>query len=210
VHINWSEPGYPPRHHDAVRSATAYAVRAIALTVCVFCVLLLGTVFASVPPVLAALAGAVFLLFGLLGGIGGLYDTRRFVRVIPYFQRKVGGICTFAAGQSLARCLRQLDAVAAELQVTPLSAFGFHDDLRGESLTWHAPDEGLHTVTTLLSELQVLAEQEGIPAGVLRDLRAWKHALERATAQGISFCILLRHGNATSAQEWDVRQGTAF
>jgi hypothetical protein len=160
----WHEPGFPTRHHDEIRRADRYAMVAIGGTAMLSVLLLLGTMYWHVPPALAACAVAVFLVFGLLGGLSGVYDTRRHVRVIPYFRRSVGGIDTYTAGQSLARYLSQLDAVANANGVTPLSAFGFNDDLRGEPLTWHIPADGLQTVTTILKSLEQSTEHKTVPA----------------------------------------------
>ena len=172
--------------------------------------LLVGTMFWSVWPVLTAFAFAIFLLFGVIGGIGGLYETSRYIRIIPYFQRSLGAVDTFLIGKALVRSLKQLDAVAMERGAQPISAFGFNDDLRGETLVWHAPEEGLKTVETLLNELQRLDIPDAIRNGILKDLRSWKDALQCASTKNVSFCILLMHGNSTSGHEWDVRKGSAF
>ncbi len=150
---------------------------------------------------------SIFLLFGVIGGIGGLYETFRYIRIIPYFQRSLGAVDTFLIGKALARSLKQLDAVAMELGVQPISAFGFNDDLRGEALIWHAPEEGFKTVETLLNELQRLDIPDAIRNGILKDLRSWKAALQCASTENVLFFILLRHGNSTSGHEWDVRKG---
>ncbi len=127
---------------------------------------------------------------------------------MPYFQRRVGGIDTFLAGRSLARTLAQLDTVASDLRVSPLSSFGFNDDLRNEPLRWHPPQEGLGTVTTLLHHLTEHPAAAAEP--IVEDLRKWQSALEKAVAADIPFCVLLLHGNTTSGHEWDVRKGSAF
>jgi hypothetical protein len=204
------EREYPERHYVALASAWRYAVVAIAATGTLAVGLTLGAVFDGVPTALAAIACAAFLLFGLLGGIGGLYDTWRYVRIIPYFQRRVGEIDTFLAGEALARRLRCLDRLAAFCGVTPLSEFGFNDDLRNEPLLWHPADHGLQSVHALLSALEEKSDVVEDRAVLVRDLQKLEHALSRAAQQGIPFCLLLRHGNATSGHEWSVRQGTAF
>lgn len=121
-----------------MRDAKRYALNAIVLTGTTFVLLLVGTMFWSVWPILTAFAFAIFLLFGVIGGIGGLYETFRHIRNIPYFQRSLGAVDTFLIGKALARSLKQLDAVAMEQGVQPISAFGFNDDLRGEALVWLA------------------------------------------------------------------------
>jgi hypothetical protein len=127
----------------------------------------------------------------------------RHVSVVPYFQSRVGEIETFGNGRHLARAMNGLDDRARSLGVVPLSAFGWNDDLAGESLVWHAPDDGLKTVDALLAE-------EQLEPGVRDDLERIAHALRRAADKRIRFCLLLRHGDVTSGAEWDVRQGTCF
>ncbi len=74
-------------------------------------------------------------------------------QVVPYFERPVGGIDTFCHGQSLLRNLADLERLAEEIGVSPLSAFGWHDDMRGETVVWHDPAVGLKTVKALLTHL---------------------------------------------------------
>jgi hypothetical protein len=205
----WQKPGFPPRHDDEVRRASRAAWWAVGGTALVAAVLLGGTLYWHVPPAMAAVGGAVFLAFGLLGGLGGLYDTRVHVRLIPYFRAPVGQIDTFTAGRALARYLSQLDKLAVDHGWKPISAFGFNDDLRGESLIWHDAADGLQTVTGLLRILENSASDEPVPPELLEDLRRWAVALQRASAAKIPFCVLLLHGNVTSGHEWSVRQGTA-
>ncbi len=208
--IDWTESGYPLKHFDEIRAAKRYAIRAIAITGTTFASLLAGTIFGPVSPLATATAGAVFLMFGLFGGLGSLYDTCHYVQVILYFERSLGEIDTFLAGNTMVRVMKQLDAIATEENVQPLSTFGFADDIRGEDLHWHDPVNGLQSIEAIL---QRLAESE-VPTAILKplrdDLNKWKHALERAASEIVLFCILVRHGNSTSGQEWDVRKGSAF
>ena len=168
-----------------------------------------AAIYANGPVFLAALASAVFLIFGLLASVGEMIDCRT-ARVMPYFRRHVGEINTFLAGEALARHLPFLDDLAAHSEVPPLSTFGFADDLNGEILTWHNPTVGLRTVLRMQHILQESAEDGLDRPAILEDLQKLEHALERAEAQDIPFCLLFRHGNTTSGHEWSVRQGTAF
>ena len=127
--IGWNENGYPRKHFEELRAARRYAFRAIAITGLPFVLLLFGTVFGPIPPIATAFAAANFLMFGLLGGLGSLIDTYRYVQVIPYFQRSLGGIDTFLAGRAIVRFLNQLDAIAIEQNVLSPSSFEFADDL---------------------------------------------------------------------------------
>lgn len=208
--INWIDTGYPLRHGEDLRAAKLYAMRAFLSTGSLFALLMAGTVFGSVPPFLTAISAAIFLMFGVLNGLGSLYDTYRYVKVVLYFERKLGHIDTFLAGHTMARVLSQLDAIAIEQEVRPLSTFGFADDLRGESLQWHDSEEGLLTIAAIIRRIADLDIPETILRPLLDDLTKWHAALERVASEGVSFCILLRHGNSTSGHEWDVRKGSAF
>ena len=68
----------------------------------------------------------------------------------------------------------------------------------------------LKTVETFLNELQRSEIPDAIRNPILKDLRAWKDPLQRASTEKVQFCILLMHGNSTSGHEWDVRKGSAF
>ena len=154
---------------------------------------------------LAALLVSVFLL-SLTGSASALMSARGMVRVIPYFSARVGDINTFMRGHAIARELEELDSLAVQHNVTPLSRFGFADDLRGEEVVWHEAAEGKQTVETLLRELATRQTDSETTI----DLQALDDALARASDNGIRFCLLWREQNSTSAAEWDQRQGTAF
>jgi hypothetical protein len=114
------------------------------------------------------------------------------------------------AGHTLVRYLNQLDCIAVNQNVQPISSFGFADDLLGQEVVWHDPKIGLQTIGTIQSALNQLNVPATIEAALHSDLVKWQYALERAAAEHVLFCVLLRHGNSTSAHEWDVRQGSAF
>lgn len=164
----------------------------------------------------AACAGAVFLVTLILLFLV-LLDRRHFVCIHPYFEkpvasgeRPVASGAAFRGGEALARNLEPLDALADEVGIAPLSAFGFEDDFFGEQLTWHAPEEGLKTVLALLDSLK---EQPGRVCdlkGVTNDLKKIASALEDARKRSIRFCFLVRVSSATNSMEWEHRKGTAF
>ncbi len=157
----------------------------------------------------AALADALFILFQLSQPCGINYMVQH-AHVVPYFDKKVGEIDTFCHGQSLARHGTALDEAARSLGVTPLSAFGWNDDMDHEKVEWHEPSEGLKTVNALLLVVQrgelAWVDQEAIAA----DLKRVAHALTRAEERAIQFSLLLRHEGGTSGLEWEARQGTCF
>lgn len=130
------------------------------------------------------------------------------VRVVPYFERQVGGIRTFLAGSALARHWERLDDLARELDSDPLSAFGFAEDLEGEPVIWHDAAKGYDTVEALRQRI----EREWVTRDLdlLRDLDALAHALSRAAEQRIRFSLLVWVGDGTSPMEMARRTGTFF
>ena len=106
--------------------------------------------------------------------------------------------------------MQLLDQVAVEQDVTRLSDFGYNDDFCGEIVEWHEPANGLETVCVLLNEIESHPERVCGDSNLIDDLQKLAHALRRASDQGIRFSLLLRHGNSTSALEWERRIGTAF
>lgn len=210
MNIDWSKSGYPSLHDERFRRVKRYSIVVTGVTGCLFLVGVAGAVLGSIPPLVAAISGALFILFGFIGSIGSIYATSRYVQIIPYFQRRLGGIDTFLAGHTLVRYLNQLDGIAMNQNVQPISSFGFADDLLGEEVVWHDPKIGLQTIGRIQAALNQLDIPNTIKRALLSDLAKWRQALERAVAEQVLFCVLLRHGNSTSAHEWEVRKGFAF
>jgi hypothetical protein len=201
--------GYPQRHQKVVAATRRLSLTIVFTTAAVAALATTTAAHEVLPMWVAALADAVFVL-ALVMASASVWSVQRHVAVIPYFERTVGEIDTFLAGQALARHLVPLDAMAQGLGLPPLSQFGFNDDLAGEPLTWHDAQEGLATVRALSDCLARQPSQLLDPENVMSDLARLAHALQRAKEQEIRFCLLLRYGNVTSGHEWDVRQGTAF
>ena len=130
--------------------------------------------------------------------------------ICPYFEREVGDIHTFGHGQILVRRHRELDALADRLGVAPFATFGFADDLAGRPVVWHDPATGLATFEALLGALADPACAIARKKPIVADLERIVDALKKARARGIRFSLDYRDGNGTSAQEWQVRKGTAF
>lgn len=152
----------------------------------------------------------VLFAWALFGTWTAVVDALFFGTICPYFEREVGDIDTFARGRHLARWLGELDDLAARLGVTPFSRYGFADDLRGETLVWHDPAEGLAVVESLLAGLDQSDVPERDRPRLAADLRRVAHALSKARDKGIRFCLMHRPDNVTSGQEWEVRKGTVF
>jgi hypothetical protein len=201
--------GYPKEHWEVVYAAWRWAGLTVLVTGVPAAALALFAIRWNGSLHLAAVAAAIFAV-GTFTAVAGTWDCWRYVRVIPYFEGKVGGIDTFLGGSGIARSLLFLDELAAEGGVAPLSAFGFHDDLRGETVGWHPPEEGLRTVETLLAAVDTEPGRVSDPEAVRRDLSRIAEALRRAADLRIRFSLLLLHGNATSGLEWERRIGSAF
>jgi hypothetical protein len=129
------------------------------------------------------------------------------VRVLPYFERRLGSADTWLAGESLLWHSRVLDTAATRFGVRPLSEFSSGDDLvRGEELRWFSAEEGLRTAERLTQPDAAAA----LSAEVLSDLVRLREALRTACAEGVQFCLLLREGSTASGHEMDQRRGSFF
>lgn len=149
--------------------------------------------------------GWVFLALPLSFGVSARDWFR--VRVLPYFERPVGGTDTWLAGESLLWHSRLFDEAATRCGVIPLSAFASGDDLiPGEELRWFEAADALRTAERLL-EADVAA---ALPAGVVADLERLRDTLRLACAKGIKFCLLVREGSFASGHEMSVRKGSFF
>ena len=161
--------------------------------------------------------GELVRLFGLAAfviffgcGLGSAFQTARHTGIVPYFQQRLGEIETFARGKAIAKNCQALDELAEQKVLRPLSAFGFNDDFSGEVLTWHAPEEGLATVSGLLSALRASPQMIRESAEIIEELTAVEHALRIACERGVPFCLLLYTAAGTNAMEWEQRKGSCF
>ena len=199
---------YPAIHWRRLRRYRFRALVVLVLVVGVGGVLLYRVLWGRNPDDVA-LAAAWWAMGGLvaIGFVGAWRSAARWASVHPYFERRVGGISTFASGYAVARHLPWLDEVADACGVPKLSSFGWNDDWRGEKLVWHAPESGREVIGCLLESLP---ERFAPGHALYEELGAMDRALEAAGAKQIRWCLLLRHNNMTNGLEWDQRQGTAF
>ena len=201
---------YPARHWEQERGCLPWAL-AITGLIAAFAALVTGGLFLDAPPNVDAATGAAVVYFVLLFGIMSLFHgCFHHVRVYPYFESRVGDIHTYAEGYFVARHLLEVDELAEAQGVTPLSAFGWNDDMQGETLIWHPSAAGLKTANALLARLEAEDFDRGDLAGIVEDLKRIAHALDRADRGGIRFCLILQHGDATNAMEHEQRKGTFF
>ncbi len=201
---------YPPEHRMEIAARWRGGAKVVGVLGLLCCGSMFGALYFEGMTIVAALALAIFILFVWANALG-IYDTYRYIRIVPYFDRTVGDINTYTAGSGLARYCLKLDETAAASGQTAISAFGFNDDLRGQTLVWHSAADGLKTVKAVLAAVEAKPDDFDDPcSGVGDDLERLAEALRLANEQGIRFCLLLLHGCTTSGHEWDVRQGTAF
>jgi hypothetical protein len=203
------QSGYPDRYHAKVRTTVGYAAWITGVTLLIACIAVAASLFLNAPPLYAALALAVFLMFGVVSTVGAILDVR-VARVIPYFPERIEEIDTYVSGYAIARNLVFLDAFAAANGLRTLSSFGFQDDLRGEELEWHSAADGVEVVNGLMARLDKNTGDIANVEQVTEELAKLRHALQRAASRDIPFCLLLMHGTTTSGHEWSIRKGTAF
>jgi hypothetical protein len=147
------------------------------------------------PALSVALLAFGLLVFGwmLMWGLAWPFVARG--RIVPYFAREIGpypgaSAAAFRRGHDLYRHSAALERLAGRLGVTPLSAFGFGDDLVGQPVRWSAAADGLRTVTALHAAVAADAAADAV-AG---DLDALARALRSAAEHGVGFALLLRVG----------------
>lgn len=163
---------YPPQYQAALARQWRYSAKGIAVLGLLGCSSLLASLYVERLAILAAATLAIFLVFAW-ASVWAIYDTYRYVRIVPYFDRTVGDIDTYTAGRELARYCSKLDAMAVASGQQAISAFGFNDDLRGETLVWHSPSDGLQTVAALMAAVAAQPEEfviRGHPCLISRQL----------------------------------------
>jgi hypothetical protein len=201
--------GYPPQYYEEVARSRAFAIRAVGVTGVCAVIAGISALRSEGPLLFASITAAVF-FFTLAASIGGIVDSARHVRLMPYYRRRVGETDTFLAGQALARNFRDLEWLAGEARVPPFSRFGFADDLAGQTVVWYPAVELLVTVRGLAEVVRTEPEAVRDAEAVLHDLARWEAAFVRAADQDIELALLIQFGNSTSGMEWDRRIGDPF
>jgi hypothetical protein len=140
--------------------------------------------------------------------IGYLKD-RKTVAIVPVYEKLMPEAGTYLSGHAIARNCLQLDQLAKLQGLKPISAFGFNDPLRGETLVWHDPIDGFQTVAGLIRAVATKRDAVDDPSSVISDLEKIRSALEQARGKGIRFAFLVEIGKTTSARVWRIRQAFA-
>ncbi len=170
--------------------------------------------------VLLATVGSLFLWLTWVM-VGASRADESIAHVVPYFAKRLGDSECRSHGYAVASNCEKLDRLADRKGTRRLSAFGFNDDLRGESVTWHPANAGLESVTDLLDHLGKSyarnADADGLQEAdgddlqeVVADLRRFESALRSAVESEVRFCLVLLTGTGGSGKEHDVRQGSFY
>jgi hypothetical protein len=178
--------------------------------------------FASAGAVILAISAAavgVILLWHLVRAFVAFARSR--ARIVPYFsdknfRREQGKGASeearqaFQSGYGIAADLALLDDVAAEVGISPLSAFGFGDDIFNQRPQWTELDEGLRTVTALITALHNHDASRRLSVSTLSDLETLRDALTRGRETQTSFSLIVRYGpdDFISGYEMEKRTGT--
>jgi hypothetical protein len=129
------------------------------------------------------------------------------VRVVPYYERKLGDVDTWETGKSLLAHSRDLDELTEFLNLPSLSQFASGDDLvEGEQLAFFPAEKALPTVEKLI----LRSKASRFSKDLISDLINLRDALKVAARRNVRFCLLLREGSTTSGQEMAIRQGSFF
>lgn len=202
--LSFSEPFY--RLHRARICALLRHQFGCLTVACALIVMGCFPVFLGGGSILVAAFAAAIALFLLLIVTAGIIDEMD-VRVLPYFERELGGTNTWLSGRDLLWNSAQLDAIAASAGRIPLSRFVSGDPLiYSETGTLFDTDDALATVKTLVEHNSVTC----LGTKVVADLKKLRDALALAQEQGVKFSLHVREGNTVSGYEMDQRRGSYF
>lgn len=198
------EEGYPPEHRRDWQRGRARTL---------WILMLLGN-----PALLFMLHGLVrndlnsqgtafFIEFTLIfvGWVAYLSHQER-VKMALYFEDRVPGQMHWSG--ALARHCVELDKIALEAGVMPLSTFGFADDWphQKQVVTYHRPELGLETISKLREKLSDHPISGSDVDTLQEDLSKMEERLQQAHQNGTRFCFIL-HGDATNGMECEQRKG---
>jgi len=121
----------------------------------------------------------------------------------PYFYESLNGKGqdTAFGGHAIAARLDELDMLAKDHEVRPLSSFGFKDSFNNAKVDWHSPKDGFFIVEWLLGHAE-LEEAEKV------ELNKIAKSLSVAIESDIQFCFHMRFFNGTNGLEHERREGS--
>lgn len=152
-------------------------------------------------------AGVAILLLAFWLAIGYVITVNN-IRILLYFDKEVYDESnTFLLGRKIAINVKQLDEIARNVGVMPLSAFGFYDDLKGDALVWHDPSEGIKTFVGLIDFIRRQTPLLSDSDILIVELDAMAKRLRQASLGGAHFCLQLRYGSRWDAHEMSIRKG---
>ena len=155
--------------------------------------------------IFASVSGAALLYF-LIGTIFGAREYDK-IALLPFFEKPVGEIDTFLAGNTLAWNSKRLDQVARNLALPPLCDFASGDPIyTDEESRLFEPSQAIPTIVALRQNEEVLA----MGSELSHDMAVLYDALKKADSQGIRFSIHLRIGSTASFHEMETRGGSYF
>lgn len=125
-------------------------------------------------------------------------------RLVPYFEQSLNSTTqkAFQQGFALAKEFDGLERRASQLGVTPLSAFGFGDDMLGQVVVWHDASDGLETLRALVAS----SRQRTLDPNLLEDLQTLEAALEKAEVAAVRFSFVVRLGSENGIQNVELCQ----
>ena len=196
--------GYPLRYRERLQVEGKRAAVSVLLLVVLPGGGALAWFLGSAWAPLRIIVGLILLAMAGFGAFwcGRIVAALVFARVVPYFEKSLGDGPPLASGAELAKHSQRLDELAVLADATPLSSFGFNDDLAGEAVTWHEPALALATVRALSAKLS------DAESALKRDLEQLAEALNRAAARRIRFALLLRTSYGLTGDEKAKRRGS--
>jgi hypothetical protein len=125
-------------------------------------------------------------------------------RVIAMYRPAVANSGTFSRGYAVAENFDELERVAEELGVPPLSTFGFAEAIHGETTQWSSAAQVVPTLRALQQHLADTGEKPDL----FFDIEALLGAALRSEQEGGEVALLVRCSNVTSTLQWNRNGGS--
>jgi hypothetical protein len=198
--------GYPKKYWEVTGWSIGHANRVMLIAATIAATFAFLSARWSTAAAVSTLALVFILVFQLVGPLE-VYNTVHDVHMMPYFESKINGSFRCCICNQVIRHMEELDDLARSHRVTPLSDFGWNDELKGVDNVWHDPWTGLKTVNVLLSHYELDEFTGGSHAGMASELKELAQALSQAADRQVRFCLLLFCGEATNDAKESRRKG---